>query len=170
MIAGRRQFHALPAAIMLLAALLSYSGVPRMVALAPLRDGGLNAMLALDLNQHIRDSRLLGTLDPASEQARELSTRAAERAEILNTLCAGPCLLTALAPALPAPKLGYVAPRVVLPTDLAERLSEVALPPGVSTFTRPPPWAELPLLLSHSASSAARIMPLSRAPPAAAAR
>lgn len=150
---------------MLLAALLSYFGAPRIAALAPLSRGGLEAMRLLDLNQRLRSHQALAALKPLSMEAQKLAAEIGHGSEALEGALGAGELVSAPAPALADASLSYVAPRPqLLAPDFAQGFAGL-LPGGIQSFTRPPPMGAWALSLLHSPLPFSGSLALSRAPP-----
>lgn len=163
--AGAKHLKLLPTAAMLLAALLSYFGAPRIAALAPLSLGGLEAMRMLDLSQRLRSQHSLAALKPLSEQARKLAAELDHGTKALQSAVAAGELLCAPAPALAESGFGYVAPRPqMIAPDFTSNLAGL-LPEGIQSFTRPPPLTGWTSQLLQSPLSFTGSLALSRAPP-----
>lgn len=163
--AGSPHLKLLPTAAMLLAALLSYLGVPRIVALAPLARGGLEAMRMLDLSQRLRSQHALAALKPLSVEAQKLAAEIGHGSEALKSAMSAGELVSAPAPALADSSLGYVAPRPqLLAPDFAQGFAGL-LPQGIQSFTRPPPLSAWALSLLQSPLPFSGSLALSRAPP-----
>jgi hypothetical protein len=155
----------LPTAAMLLAALLSYFGAPRLAALAPLLRGGLETMQMLDLSQRLRASQVLAALKPLSTEAKTLAQQLEHSSEALRSAMGAGEFFSSTAPSLSDSSLGYVAPRpqLVAPDftqDLAGLLSG-----GINSLNRPPPLLERASQFFDTPLFNARGLALSRGPP-----
>ena len=163
--AGARHLKSIPTALMLLAALLSYFGAPRIAALAPLSRGGLEAMRMLDLSQRLRSQQALATLKPLSVEAQKLAAEIGHGSEALKNAIGAGELVSAPAPALADSSLSYIAPRPQLfAPDFAQGFAGL-LPEGIQSFTRPPPLGAWALSLLKSPLPFWGSLALSRAPP-----
>jgi hypothetical protein len=163
--AGARHLKSFPTALMLLAALLSYFGAPRISALTPLARGGLEAMRMLDLSQRLRSQQALAALKPLSIEAQRLAAEIGHGSEALKGAIGAGELVSAPAPALGDSSLSYVAPRPqLLAPDFAQGFAGL-LPEGIQNFTRPPPFREWALSLLQAPLPFSGSNALSRAPP-----
>ena len=160
-----RPIAMLPLAAMMLAALASYAGLPRMLALQHLALDGFAAISVLDLSQVHRLSQRLASLAPESVEAQELRDLLDDGAKALNSACNKGQFVAAPAPALSKSLLGFMPQRMTL--DSPEFCGALAalLPSGMSSLNRPPPcmgWSEQPFHLPVFTPGA--IAPV-RAPP-----
>jgi aryl carrier-like protein len=161
----QKHLRVLPTAAMLLAALLSYFGAPRMMALAPLMNGGLSTMRMLDLSERLRANRALASLKPLSAQAKSLAAQLENGSHALSSALGAAEFLSAPAPALADSSLSYLAPRpqMVAP-DFTQNLAGL-LGSGINTFNRPPPLLERATQLFETPLFGTRGLALTRAPP-----
>ncbi len=150
---------------MLLAALLSYFGAPRIATLAPLMQGGLSAMRMLDLSERLRASHALSALKPLSAQAKAISEQISHGSEALRSATGAGEFFSAPAPSLSDSSLSYLAPRPqLLAPDFTQNLVGL-LPGGVNSLNRPPPLLERASQFFDSPLFNARGLALTRAPP-----
>lgn len=155
----------LPTAAMLLAALLSYFGAPRMAALAPLLRGGLETMQMLDLSQRLRASQALAALKPLSAEAKVLAQQLEHSSDALHSALGAGEFFSSTAPSLSDSSLGYIAPRpqLVAP-DFTQNLAGL-LSGGINTLNRPPPLLERASLFFDTPLFSSRGFTPTRAPP-----
>ncbi len=150
---------------MLLAALLSYFGAPRLLSLAPLMGSGLSAMRMLDLSERLRANQALAALKPLSAQAKALAEQVEHGTEALSSATGAGDFFSSTAPSLADSSLGYVAPRpqLVAP-DFTQNLASL-LCGGINTFNRPPPLLERATQFFDTPLFRARGFTPTRAPP-----
>ncbi|CAG0929116.1 hypothetical protein PLCT1_00931 [Planctomycetaceae bacterium] len=150
---------------MLLAALLSYFGTPRIASLAPLMQGGLETMRLADLSQRLRASQVLAALKPLSAQAKAIAAQLEHSSEALDSATSAGGFFSAPAPALSDSSLSYVAPRpqMVAP-DFTQNLAGL-LSGSINTLNRPPPLLERASQFFDTPLLGARGFTPTRAPP-----
>lgn len=98
-------------AAMLLAAAVSYLGLPQIVSLCRADLGGMAVFRVMDNVTALKLARQLEQLAPDCPKAASLKSDLASGTEALNSIEAVPQILAAPAPALARSSLSYVPPR-----------------------------------------------------------
>lgn len=157
----------LPLAAMLLAAAVSYLGLPQIVSLCRANVGGMAVLRVMDSVTALKLVQRLETLAPDSPLAAELKSDLASGAETLRMIGAVPQFLGTPAPALARSSLSYVPPRPTPdgPAYLGALAALSCMP--LPQSTRPPPLAGPASFQDLVASQFCRAAQPVRAPPVA---